>query len=60
VPKADIGAAYSITSLARSKIDVGMSMPSVFAVFKLIAISNFVGLRTGRSPGFSPLRTQPV
>ena len=26
---------YSITSLARSKIDVGISMPSAFAVFRL-------------------------
>src|SRR6516225_5960142 len=53
-------AAYSIISLARSKIEVGMSMPSVFAVFILILISNFVGSRTGRSAGFSPLRTRPV
>jgi hypothetical protein len=53
-------AAYSITSLARSKIDVGISMPCAFAVRRLIAMSNFVGSRTGRSAGFSPLRTRPV
>ena len=53
MPKADIKLAYSIISLARSKIEVGMSMPSVFAVFRLILISNFVGSRTGRSAGFS-------
>jgi hypothetical protein len=38
---------YSITSSARSKIDVGISMPSDFAVRKLIAMSNFVGCKTG-------------
>jgi hypothetical protein len=50
VPEAEIAPPYSITSLARSitslarsKIDVGISMPSAFVVRKLIAMSNFVG-----------------
>jgi len=34
---------YSITSSARSRIEVGTSMPSAFAVFKLITNSNTVG-----------------
>ena len=33
----------------------GRSRPSAFAVLRLTAISNFVGSRTGRSAGFSPL-----
>src|SRR5262245_13401027 len=35
--------AYSITSSARSRNDSGTLRPSVFAVFKLIANSHFVG-----------------
>jgi hypothetical protein len=47
---------HSITSSARSKIAVGTSMPSVLRVLRLITISNLVGVCTGRSPTFSPLR----
>jgi hypothetical protein len=32
----------------------GTSMPSVFAVLRLIRNSNFVGCSTGSSPGFAP------
>ena len=38
--------------------DVGTSRPSVFAVLRLIANSYLVGACTGRSAGFSPLRTR--
>src|SRR5262249_38731616 len=34
----------------------GTTRPSVLAVFRLITKSNFVGCKTGRSAGFSPLR----
>ena len=34
------------------------SSPSVLAVLRLIAVSYLVGACTGRSPGFSPLRTR--
>src|SRR6266404_300740 len=47
---------YSITSSARCSSDVGTSMPSAFAVFKLITSSNLVGCSTGRSAGFAPLK----
>ena len=51
---------YSITSSARASRVGGTAMPSVFAVFKLIANSNFVGCMTGRSAGFSPFSIRPV
>src|SRR5205814_1933052 len=47
---------YSITSLARSRVDVGTVRPSAFAVFRLTTSVNLVGACTGRSAGFSPLR----
>jgi hypothetical protein len=60
VPQADICnaaiALYSITSSARASSVGGTSMPSVFAVLRLITSWNLVGACTGRSPGFSPLR----
>jgi hypothetical protein len=37
------GASYSITSSARSKIDVGTSRPSALAVLTLTTVSNFTG-----------------
>src|SRR5262245_474601 len=46
---------HSITSSARSRIDVGTSMPSALAVLRLTAMSNFVGCSTGNSAGLSPL-----
>src|SRR5262245_11727720 len=55
-PKADIAEIYSITSLACASTDGGRVRPSALAVFRLITSSNFVGVCTGRSPGFSPLR----
>src|SRR5262249_48197763 len=49
-------AAHSITSLARASSAVGTSRPRLFAVLRLIASSYFVGVWTGRSAAFSPLR----
>ena len=53
VPVANM-AHHSIISAARSRIDVGTSMPSAFAVFKLMEMSNFVGSSTGRSAASRP------
>ena len=51
---------YSITSSARADSGGGTSMPSVFAVLRLITNSNLVTCTTGRSAGLSPLRTRPA
>src|SRR5215469_51413 len=61
VPKADEwhrskDHCYSITSSARSRIDVGIDTPIALAVFRLSANSKLVGCSTGRSDGFAPLR----
>jgi len=47
---------HSITSSARASSVGGSSMPSAFAVFRLMTNSYLVGACTGRSAGFSPLR----
>src|SRR5215468_7098178 len=60
VPTATLRAAYSITLVARSRIEVGTSMPSAFAVLRLSATSISVVRCTGRSAGFSPLRMRPT
>ena len=49
-------ASYSITSSARASMAGGISKPSAFAVLRLITNSYLVGVCTGRSAGFSPLR----
>jgi hypothetical protein len=49
---------YSITSSARASSVRGMSMPIVFAVWRLMISWNFVGVCTGRSAGLTPLRTR--
>jgi hypothetical protein len=41
VPEA-VMEAYSITSVAKPKTDVGISMPSIFAVFKFTTNSNLL------------------
>jgi hypothetical protein len=51
---------YSITSSARAESMGWTSMPSVFAVFKLITNSNLVVCTTGRSIVLAPPRTFPV
>src|SRR5262249_33415279 len=48
---------HSITSSARSRIDVGNSMPIALAVLRLTVSRNFVACSTGKSAGFVPLRT---
>src|SRR5262249_59522027 len=49
---------HSMTSSARASRLSGTVRPSAFAVFRLITSSYFVGACTGRSAGFSPLRTR--
>jgi hypothetical protein len=51
---------YSITSSARASSVVGIVMPNVLAVCRLMTSSNLVGSWTGISAGFSPLRMRPV
>src|SRR5262249_27729295 len=51
---------HSITSSARSRMDVGTVIPNSLAVFMFKYNSNVVGSCTGRSDGFSPLRIRPV
>ena len=48
---------YSITSSAPPISDGGTSSPNALAVLRLITVSYLVGACTGRSAGFSPLRT---
>jgi hypothetical protein len=47
---------YSMTSSARARRDGGISRPSDFAVFRLIASRNFEGCSIGSSAGLAPLR----
>ena len=47
---------YSITSSARSRMDVGTVRPSAIAVLRLTTSANLVGACTGRLAAFSPLR----
>jgi hypothetical protein len=47
---------HLITLSARASTLGGIVRPICFAVFRLIANSNFVGCSTGRSAGFAPLR----
>jgi hypothetical protein len=49
-------APHSMTSSARSRIDVGNSMPIAVAVLRLTIVSNFVARSTGRSVGLVPFR----
>ena len=51
---------HSITSSARASSEGGTSRPSALAVLRLMNSSTFVDCWTGRSAGFSPLRTLPV
>src|SRR6266446_5429339 len=47
---------HSITSSARSRIDVGSVTPIALAVFRLSANSKFAACSTGRSAGCAPRR----
>src|SRR5262245_26452590 len=49
---------HSITSSARASSAGGTSRLSAFAVLRLMTSSYFVGACTGKSAGFSPLRTR--
>src|SRR5262245_44790523 len=49
-------AAHSITSSARSRVEVGTSTPMALAVFRLRANSKYVACSTGSSAGCAPLR----
>src|SRR5262245_41926474 len=52
----EVAPLHSITSSARASSVGGTSRPSAFAVLRLMTSSYFVGVCTGRSAGFSPLR----
>src|SRR6516162_10798229 len=52
----ELAPSHSITSSARSRMDEGTSSPSAFAVFRLITRSKLIGVCTGSSLGFAPLR----
>ena len=52
----EFAAVHSMTSSARASNCAGTSMPSAFAVFKLMSRLNFVGSTTGKSP----FRTRPI
>src|SRR5262249_635114 len=56
----DRAAPHSNTSSARPDRGSGTLMPSALAVLRLMKSSTFVACWTGRSAGFSPLRTRPV
>ena len=51
---------HSITSSAMASTPGGIVRPSALAVLRLTTSSNLVGCTTGKSAGFSPLRTRPV
>src|SRR5882724_11028825 len=51
---------HSITSSARPSSIGDTSRPSALAALRLMINSTFVTCWTGRSAGFSPLRTRPV
>src|SRR5262249_55583109 len=54
----ELAAFHSITSSARASNVGGGSMPIALAGLKLMPNSYLVGACTGRSAGFSPLRTR--
>src|SRR5260370_6530529 len=56
----ELAAFHSITSSARVSSVGGTSRPSAWAVLRLMNSSIFVACWTGKSAGFSPLRTRPV
>ena len=58
--RVELAPPHSITSSARSGSADVIVNPIFFAVFMLITNSNLVGVCTGSSPGFSPLRMRSV
>ena len=59
-PEAAVVGNYSITSSARTRNVSEIVSPIPLAVLRLTTNSNCVGCITGRSTGFSPLRTRPA
>src|SRR6266478_8711304 len=59
-PEAAIRLSYSITSVARARIDGGTVRPRASAVLRLTTNSNVVGCWTGRSAGLAPFRVLPA
>ncbi len=51
-----MGAFYSITSSASARSFGGILSPSALATTTLMTSSNLLGISTGKSPGFAPLR----
>src|SRR5262249_10638710 len=51
---------HSITSSAMASSPGGKLRPNALAVLRLITNSNLIDCMTGRSAGFSPLRTRPT
>ena len=61
LPKGEMSAlSHSIISSARFCIDCGTVIPSAFAVLRFISSSILLACWTGKSAGFSPLRTRPT
>src|SRR5262249_4568811 len=56
----EVASVHSITSSARASSAGGISRASAFAALRLITKSTFTTCCTGRSAGFSPLRTRPL
>src|SRR5262249_46808153 len=52
----ELAASHSITSSARASSIGGISRPSTLAATTLMISSYLVGISTGKSPGFVPLR----
>src|SRR5437870_137027 len=51
---------HSITSSARSRIEVGIVRSRFLAVFRFKTNSNLLGVSTGRSAGLAPCRSLPA
>ena len=60
LPIAEVTSTYSITSSARARSDGGTSIPSDFAVLRLMASKNLVGCSIGSSAGLAPLRIRSI
>src|SRR5262249_25688703 len=52
----ELAPVHSITSSARSNIDVGIVTPIALAVWRFTTSSNAVGCSTGKSAGLAPRR----
>ena len=59
-PSLGVKSSYSMTSLARARIDCGIVRPSILAVFRLTTSSKAVGCWTGKSAGLAPWSILPA